>query len=263
VQEYSVLTQCLERLKPFAITATEAAEIRQAIESRMSKDSASLVTEVKAIEEKMSVLQQKLDRLTHAYIDGVIDEDSYRRANEDLIVQRTTLKKEKERLQRTRASYWNEPTKELINTLEIAGNPNLSESLPDVSRLVQKIGTNRHISRKTVSFSISELYQKIPETLGLCRYEAVTSAPSFSNQNHRSQVWCAREDLNLQSFRNQILSLARLPFRHARVGKEDGSRRPQPQERRDPEICSSCPIFSRLSPSFCLCPSVLFQPWLR
>ena len=29
--------------------------------------------------------------------------------------------------------------------------------------------------------------------------------------------WCAREDLNLQSFRNQILSLARLPFRHARV----------------------------------------------
>ena len=27
--------------------------------------------------------------------------------------------------------------------------------------------------------------------------------------------WCAREDLNLQSFRNQILSLARLPFRHA------------------------------------------------
>lgn len=28
--------------------------------------------------------------------------------------------------------------------------------------------------------------------------------------------WCAREDLNLQSFRNQILSLARLPFRHAR-----------------------------------------------
>ncbi len=28
--------------------------------------------------------------------------------------------------------------------------------------------------------------------------------------------WCAREDLNLHSFRNQILSLARLPFRHAR-----------------------------------------------
>src|SRR4029077_10418087 len=34
------------------------------------------------------------------------------------------------------------------------------------------------------------------------------------------KTWCAREDLNLQSFRNQILSLARLPFRHARVGEK-------------------------------------------
>ena len=33
---------------------------------------------------------------------------------------------------------------------------------------------------------------------------------------HGEDLWCAREDLNLQSFRNQILSLARLPFRHAR-----------------------------------------------
>ena len=31
-----------------------------------------------------------------------------------------------------------------------------------------------------------------------------------------SESWCAREDLNLQPLRDQILSLARLPFRHAR-----------------------------------------------
>jgi hypothetical protein len=30
--------------------------------------------------------------------------------------------------------------------------------------------------------------------------------------------WCAREDSNLHPFRDQILSLARLPFRHARTG---------------------------------------------
>ena len=28
--------------------------------------------------------------------------------------------------------------------------------------------------------------------------------------------WCAREDLNLHPLRDQILSLERLPFRHAR-----------------------------------------------
>jgi hypothetical protein len=29
--------------------------------------------------------------------------------------------------------------------------------------------------------------------------------------------WCAREDSNLHPLRDQILSLARLPFRHARA----------------------------------------------
>jgi hypothetical protein len=108
----------------------------------------------------------------------VIDETSYRRATEELIAQRTELKKEKERLQRTRASHWIEPTKELINTLEIAGNPNLSESLPEVSRLVQKIGTNHLISRKIVTFSIDPLYEKIPHLLGVCRSEYENSNQS-------------------------------------------------------------------------------------
>ena len=34
--------------------------------------------------------------------------------------------------------------------------------------------------------------------------------------------WCAREDLNLHPLRDQILSLARLPFRHSRdAGRQD------------------------------------------
>src|SRR5436189_4794189 len=68
-------------------------------------------------------------------------------------------------------------------------------------------------------------------------------------------MWCAREDLNLQSFRNQILSLARLPFRHARVRNEDGLEPNRAQERRG---LTQVAIFSKSSPSFCLFP-YLFQ----
>ena len=56
-----------------------------------------------------------------------------------------------------------------------------------------------------------------------CRVEARSVAivwSAFASLRRDSpesfRGWCAREDLNLQSFRNQILSLARLPFRHAR-----------------------------------------------
>ena len=57
--------------------------------------------------------------------------------------------------------------------------------------------------------------------------------PAFS---HNRPIWCAREDLNLQSFRNQILSLARLPFRHARVVPEDGLASLKPQARTNLQV---------------------------
>ena len=34
---------------------------------------------------------------------------------------------------------------------------------------------------------------------------------------YRKWVWCGRRDLNSYALRHQILSLARLPFRHARL----------------------------------------------
>ncbi len=33
------------------------------------------------------------------------------------------------------------------------------------------------------------------------------------------RIWCGRRDLNSYAMRHQILSLARLPFRHARMNK--------------------------------------------
>ena len=37
--------------------------------------------------------------------------------------------------------------------------------------------------------------------------------------------WCGREDLNLHTLRQQILSLPRLPFRHAREKIKNGDPR--------------------------------------
>ncbi len=88
-------------------------------------------------------------------------------------------------------------TKELINTLEIAGNPTLSESLPDISRLVQKIGTNRLLSRKTVSFSFSEPYQIIPILRPNSHLTLSKQSSTQNAVNHKRLNWCPRQDLNL------------------------------------------------------------------
>ena len=51
----------------------------------------------------------------------------------------------------------------------------------------------------------------------LFRTNADIRASRFAARSKPVKSWCAREDLNLQSLRNQILSLACLPFHHARI----------------------------------------------
>jgi len=191
VQEESVRQQCLTALRPLSLTAEQATAIRIVIDEEATKDSQSLGVEVKILEDKLIPLQQKLDRLTHAYLDEVIDEETYRRTKDELLVQKNEAKKEKERLVRTRASFWIEPAQEVISTLETLGKTGFAESLSDISKTVQKIGTNRLISRKTVTFSLSEPYAFALSLLGSLHVEPSNSTPSRSDTNLQSSLWCS------------------------------------------------------------------------
>ena len=182
------------------------------IDEEAAKDSRSLETSLSAFENKLLPLQQKLDRLTRGYLDQLIDEESYRRTKEELVLEKTALKREKERLQNSRASFWIEPARAVINTLETLGRTDFSEALPEISRLVRRIGTNRLISRKTVSFSFSEPYDFVPSLLASLPVSASDTSPSRSDENSERQVWCAREESNLHGLPHRILSPARLPI---------------------------------------------------
>jgi hypothetical protein len=118
----------------------------------------------------------------------------------------------RERLHRTRSNYWNEPAKGIIEAFELAGKSQRDKFPQEISLVVHKVGTNRLLSRKTVTFSFSESYDFIPSLLASRGIAASGVAPSLCDEKHESLVWCAREDLNLQSLRNQILSLACLPI---------------------------------------------------
>ncbi len=127
-----------------------------------AKESLTLDKPIKQVTDRLLPLQDKLDRLTRGYLDQLIDEDSYRRAKEELVIEKTTLKREKDRLHRSRTSYWIEPARAVVNTLESMGKAGIANSLSEIATLVQKLGTNRLISGKQVSFSFSEPYDFVP-----------------------------------------------------------------------------------------------------
>ncbi len=162
----------------------------------MAVESQSLQKSIAGIEEKLPPLQEKLNRLTRCYLDQVIDEETYQQSKDAMVVEKTTLKREVERLRKTRSNYWIEPARELVNTLETLGETDFSESLSEMSKLVQKIGTNRLISRKTVTFSLSEPYDFVPSLLASVRVGSSTTLLSRSEEKSQSSNWCARRDSN-------------------------------------------------------------------
>ena len=110
-----------------------------------------------ALAEQLAAVQQKLNKLARGYLDELIDEESYQAAKADLVIAKAELKRSKEQLHRNRSGFWNEPAKEIINTLELAGKLQTAKSPQEISQVVHKVGTNRLLSRKTVTFFFPNL----------------------------------------------------------------------------------------------------------
>jgi hypothetical protein len=197
-QEKFVAAQCLEILKPLAISPEEANHVRALIDAETKKEGTAAGTEVEQVSDKLSNIQTKLNKLTRGYLDELIDEESYQAATADLLSQKTALKQEKQRLHKTGSSFWNEPAKEVINVMELAGKSQTDKSLQEIAQVVHKVGTNRLLSRKTVTFSFSEPYDFIPSILASLEASTSLTPTSLCDAKSESIKWCTRQDLNLQ-----------------------------------------------------------------
>jgi site-specific DNA recombinase len=189
-QEHSVISQCLEALKRLAIDPEQAAAIRSMIDEKTEKDGQYLEARARELGEKLGAIQGKLNMLTRGYVDEVIDRESYEASKADLVLEKTTLKREKERLARTGSTYWNEPANDFVNALELAGKVQTDGTPQEISALVQKVGTNRLITSKQVSFGFSPEYEFAASLLSEINV-ALSADPSLrSNVDWQSSNWC-------------------------------------------------------------------------
>jgi site-specific DNA recombinase len=202
-QEQSVAEQCLVAVKPFAISMEQANLLRELVDERSKTEGASLESASAKLGGQIALVQEKINKLTRGYLDERIDEDSYQSAQADLVLEKTKLKREKERLHKTRSGYWNEPAKEVINTMELAGKSQRDKSPQEISLVVHKVGTNRLLSRKTVSFSFSEDYDFVPSLLASRRIPTHNTLPSLGDEKLESPVWCMIVDYLQTHFSNK------------------------------------------------------------
>jgi hypothetical protein len=85
--------------------------------------------------------------------------------------QKTALKQEKQRLNKTGSSFWNKPANEVINIMKLAETLLTDKSPQETALAAHKDGTNRLLSRKIVTFSFSKILRFHSVSIGVihCR----------------------------------------------------------------------------------------------
>jgi hypothetical protein len=102
------------------------------------------------------------------------------------------LKREKELLHRKTLQFPERTSQRGHKHYGIAGKLQTAKSPQEIAHVVRKVGTNRLLSRKTVTFSFAQPYDFIPSLLASCNTTTSTTSPSLRDENLESPVWCTQ-----------------------------------------------------------------------
>jgi len=106
------------------------------------------------------------------------------------VQQKIALKGEQDTLLRKRMSGWNEPMRDYINTLIQAGKIASEQSPQEIARFAQKIGTNRLISEKIVSWDFAPPFDFTAQFLASRAVRRGEHTIILASEKSRSPIWC-------------------------------------------------------------------------
>ena len=128
-------------------------EMLECLDKEEKKESQTGENFVQKINQKLAKIQTKLDKLLEGYLDGLIDEEDYKRKKEELIQEKITLKGEKEMAEKKKFQSWIEPTRNFLKTAFSIQKIISGKSLEEIRQIVEKVGTNHTISNKKVAWN--------------------------------------------------------------------------------------------------------------
>ena len=187
----------IEKSQAIALPADWAKELFGKLEIEEKKSAQSATASSEEVRKKIFLLDERLDKLVEGYLDNLIDENTYKRKKQELIEQKTSFKNEKESLHSKQMSGWIEPTRDFVKTLCQAEKITKEESLKEISIFVQKIGTNRLLSAKSVSWVWKPEYEFAQTLLRRFAVRQNGSLRISVSPKSRSPLLCAIQDSNL------------------------------------------------------------------
>ena len=109
IQEKELVNQICQKLKEIALPENWSKQMLEYLEKAEKQQIQVGENFAQKINQKLTEIQNKLDKLLEGYLDGLIDEEDYKRKKGDLIQQKITLKDEKEMAEKKKFQSWIEP----------------------------------------------------------------------------------------------------------------------------------------------------------
>jgi len=153
IQEKELVNQICQKLKEIALPENWSKQMLEYLEKAEKQQIQVGENFAQKINQKLTEIQNKLDKLLEGYLDGLIDEEDYKRKKGDLIQQKITLKDEKEMAEKKKFQSWIEPAGNFVKTASSIQKLIAGKSLEEIKQIVEKVGTNHTISNKKVAWN--------------------------------------------------------------------------------------------------------------
>lgn len=154
--------QILETLQRITLSDPEMGHMRQTLIALRHQLGEELRDEGEALALRKTQLSDRLDRLTDAYVDGLLDKDVYERRKLAILSEEATVKHRVD-LMSQESENSTEPLGQLFELIN-AAIFNYNIRIPAEKRdLIQIVSSNREVEGKTLAMTLSEPFQTIAE----------------------------------------------------------------------------------------------------
>ena len=198
IQESVLADQLKARLSKITICDEDTGKMLKQVEIWENEQTSSSQMFVQNSKQQIQQVQDKLDKLVNAYIDGDIPKENYLTKKEELLKQKVQLAQDLENFGRT-GKNWLKPLRAWILETKKAAIAANSKNLIEIKEAVQTVGSNPKLFNKNVVLEFAPLWQKVAEILqksGATPTCRGGGALQETSKNLQSSLWWRCRELN-------------------------------------------------------------------
>jgi len=195
LQEKDLAAQLQARLSKIAICDEDTDKMLKQVELWENEQMNSSQMFVQNSKQAIKQIQEKLDKLVNAYIEGDIPKENYLTKKEELLKQKVQLTQNLENFGR-RGKNWLQPLRAWILEAKKAAIAANSKNYTEIKEAVQIVGSDPKLLNKSVVLEFAPLWQKVAEIIAESDGRAAAGAAAETLKNLQSSLWWRCRELN-------------------------------------------------------------------